>query len=161
MSVVVDTNVPIAANGRATHASTACQLRCVEALQQLISGKTPAVVALDEDGQVMSEYADYLNYHGQPGVGDMFFKYIHDNMYSGSAVVRVSISEIADSRRGFSELPNNDLDKSDRKFLAVAWRSKSRILNALDTDWHEQRDLVASLGVRVDQLCPEHGCVSK
>ena len=90
----------------------------------------------------------------------MFFKHLHNNMYSQSAVALVVISEISDPKRGFEELPANSLDASDRKFLAVALRSQAKILNALDTDWHEQRKFIAALGVEVRQLCPEHGRVS-
>ena len=33
----------------------------------------------------------------------------------------VAITPCSDDRLGFKELPENDLDKSDRKFLAAAW----------------------------------------
>ena len=57
---------------------------------------------------------------------------------------------------GFEELPPNRLDPSDRKFLATAVVGEARILNAVDSDWAEQRTLTDDLGVDVVQLCPKH-----
>ena len=76
MKAVVDTNVAIAANGRNTHASLACQLACIEFLEKLVSAKYRTAIILDDLDLIISEYSGYLNYKGQPGVGDMFFKYI-------------------------------------------------------------------------------------
>ena len=158
MKLAIDTNVPIAANGKDTHAGLACQLRCIELLEQIATGQLEAVVVLDAGGQIIGEYAPYLNYHGQPGVGDLFFKFLHDHMYAGSKVELVEITSIPDESRGFEELPANELDPSDRKLLATALTSGAEIVNALDTDWHEQGELLTALGVPVRQLCPEHGC---
>lgn len=155
MTVVVDTNVPIAANGRNTHASESCQYRCVEFLQELAS-KDGEKVAVDFDGEILAEYSGYLNYHGQPGVGDMFYKYLHDNLYRDSVVLRVSVTHSADERRGYEELPENAVDRSDRVFLAVAIVADADIANAVDSDWHEQSDFLQHLEVEVRQLCPEH-----
>jgi hypothetical protein len=68
----------------------------------------------------------------------------------------VSITPVDDEARGFDELPTNRLDKTDRKFLATAIVSGARIVNALDSDWCEQRNLLAMVGIDVVQLCPEH-----
>lgn len=158
MKVVIDTNVPIAANGRNTHAEPDCQVRCIEFLQRLASGRSKVVVALDEGALLLDEYKRYLNYRGQPGVGDIFFKFLHDHMYGSNRVELVPVTRSGDESRGFDELPVNDLDPSDRKLLAVAVVASAEVVNALDTDWCEQADLLAQLGVTVQQLCPEHGC---
>jgi hypothetical protein len=158
MNFVVDSNVMIAANGRDTHAGLTCQYACAEFLETLVSTESPDSIVLDEPGLIFKEYSRYLNYHGQPGVGDMFFKHLHTHLYGEAKVRRVAITEVADEARGFAELPLNTLDKSDRKFLAAALVAEAAIVNALDTDWHEQAAFVAGLGVSVRQLCPEHGC---
>jgi len=158
MKVVVETNVSIAANGRDTHASLACQFTCVEFLEKLVSSQSRDQVLLDEQGLIFDEYKRHLNYKGQPGVGDMFFKYLHDHMYLDGKVRLVAITPLADEARGFAELPANPVDKSDRKFLVTALVGKGRVFNALDTDWHEQAAFIAALGVKVKQICPEHGC---
>lgn len=159
MKVVIDTNVPIAANGRNTHAGVDCQVRCIDFLQHLANGRSKVVVALDEGDLLLDEYKRYLNYRGQPGVGDIFFKFLHDHMYGSNRVELVRVTRSADENRGFDELPENALDPSDRKLLAVAVVAGADVVNALDTDWFEQADLLAQLGVPVQQLCPEHGCV--
>lgn len=161
MKLAIDTNVPIAANGKNTHAGLKCQLRCIDLLENVATGQLDAVTVLDEGGRMLDEYAPYLSYRGQPGVGDMFFKFLHDHMYAGDRVELVPITPSEDDDRGFEELPANELDPSDRKLLAIALVSGADVVNALDRDWHEQRELVAGLGVTVRQMCPEHGCVDR
>lgn len=127
MKVVVETNVTIAANGRDTHANEVCQLHCIEFLEKLVSQQSPDLIILDDQGIIVDEYKRYLNYKGQPGVGDIFFKYLHDNMYLDGKIKLVSITPDADETRGFVELPPNPIDKSDQKFLAVALVSAAYI----------------------------------
>lgn len=158
MRVVVDTNVAIAANGRNTHASEECQLACIDLLETLSINKNGEIVVLDDIGLIFDEYSEHLSYRGQPGVGDMFFKYLHDNKHAQRSIVLVSVTPNNDESTGFCELPVNSIDKSDRKFLAVALVAGADIVNALDTDWHEQHAFVSQLDVKTRQLCPEHGC---
>ena len=149
---VVDTNVAIAANGQATHADEACQLACVDALYLAVGQE----VAIDAGGLILAEYGGRLSHAGKPGVGDMFFKHVFDNQYQPTCVRRVAISPVEDDRRSFDELPPNNLDRSDRKFLAVAVAANAVILNATDSDWDEQATLLEDLEVEVRQLCPQH-----
>ena len=158
MNVIVDTNVAIAANGRDTHASLPCQLRCIEFLEELVSSGKRTHIILDEHGLIFEEYSGHLNYRGAPGVGDIFFKYLHDHMHLGKKIRLVPITPITDEARGFNELPPNSVDKSDRKFLAAAMTANAKIVNALDKDWHEQITFITDLSVNIQQLCPEHGC---
>ena len=151
---VVDTNVPISANGRDTHADVVCQLQCIEALEDICGRR---VVVLDGEGRIYEEYLQHLNFSGVPGVGDKFFKHVVDHMWGdGHRVRQVPITSCRDGRRGFEELPENDLDPSDRKFVAAAVVGHATILNATDSDWREQEALTERLGVRVRQLCPQH-----
>jgi predicted nucleic acid-binding protein len=159
MKIVVDTNVAIAANGRSTHACARCQLECVEILERLTAHNSRRTICLDELDLLLSEYRPHLNYNGQPGVGDAFYKFIHDHKYSGRRISLVKINANDDPKRGFDELPENDIDMSDRKILAIAVVGGAKIVNALDNDWHEKRDFMEKMKVEVIQLCPEHGCV--
>ena len=88
----------------------------------------------------------------------MFFKYLHDNKHLSQSVKLVTVTPNNVDTTGFDELPNNKIDKSDRKFLAVALKGNASIINALDTDWHEQREFLNEIGVKVVQICEEHGC---
>ena len=154
MNVVVDTNVAVAANGRGTHASMACQYACIEFLQGLVTPGKRSRIILDESGLIFAEYSKHLYYKGEPGFGDRFFKYLHDHMHHDKKIKFVPITPIADETRGFNELPPNSVDKSDRKFLATALVAEAAVVNALDSDWHKQADFVSGLGVNVRQLCP-------
>jgi len=111
---------------------------------------------LDDMGLIMNEYGNHLNFRGAPGVGDTFFKYLFDRQHTGNGVRRVSVTCCDDQRKGFKELPENELDPSDRKFLAVAKVSGAIIVNATDSDWSQQQELTSSLGVEIEQLCPKY-----
>ncbi len=150
---VVDTNVAIAANGRRTHADLQCQLVCVVKLEDVCVRR---IVAVDDGGLIFDEYKGRLHFAGAPGVGDKFFKHVFDHRYDKNRVRRVLITPSSDDRRGFEELPENDLDKSDRKFLATALVAGAAILNATDSDWSEQEAMTKQLEVTVRQLCPQH-----
>lgn len=149
---VVDTNVAVAANGRMTHASIECQLRCVETLQ-LIRGQ---MIAIDSSGLVIKEYRNQLSFSGAPGVGDAFSKYVFDNQYRDDKIQRVEVTPSDNDKRGFEELPENTFDRSDRKFLAVAVAADAVVLNATDSDWSQHETLMDRLGVVVEELCPQH-----
>lgn len=111
---------------------------------------------LDDKNLIFDEYRSRLSFSGAPGVGDAFFKHVHDHMYGGKRVRQVAIIPCNDPNRSFEELPENEFDPSDRKFLAVAVAGKAEILNATDSDWSEQEPLTRDLEVRVRQLCPQH-----
>ena len=154
---VVDTNVAIAANGRNTHANNDCRLACIETLETICREDT---IILDNAHLIFDEYRESLSFAGAPGVGDAFFKHVFTHMYAGIRVRQVAITVSNDEQRGFEELPNNEFDPSDRKFLAVAVVAKADILNATDSDWREHETLTCDLGVRVRQLCPQHASKS-
>ncbi len=153
MRAIVDTNVLVVANRRNTHADLECQIQCVSAIREI---SLEGTVVLDGLDLILDEYRRHLNLKGEPGPGDAFFKHIHDNLYFTKRVERVSITVVDDEERAFEELPANTLDRSDRKFLAVAVVSRAPILNATDSDWHDARTLIASVEVVVKQLCPQH-----
>ena len=102
----------------------------------------------------MDEYEGYCSYSGAPGVGDMFFKFLHDHQYSETSVIRIPIQQTHDRESGFANLPSNDFDPDDRKFLAVAEAGSGRVVNAVDSDWSEHAAFIDSLGVCVIELCP-------
>ena len=150
---VVDTNVAISANGRKTYADEQCQLECVQRIRAMVAGE---VIAIDDRGFILGEYARYLHWSGQPGTGDAFFKHVFNSQYDPTRVRRVPLNPSEDHRRGFDELPPNTLDRQDRKFLAVAVVARAVVLNATDSDWAERQALMDELEVEVRQLCPQH-----
>ncbi len=150
---VVDTNVAVVANGRDNDVDISCQLSCVNKIGSLMKNGT---IAVDDAGKILSEYQRQLNFSGEPGVGDAFFKYVFNYQYERRRVRRVAVELSSDEHKGYEVLPVNSLDPSDRKFLAVAKVSGAVIVNATDSDWNEQQALTQTLGVAVEQLCPEY-----
>ena len=150
---VVDTNVPIVANGCAPQADDQCRSTCVGKLGYLME---QGMVAIDDKDAILKEYISKFSRSGGRSVGDQFFIHVINNQYVETRVQRAAVAPIDDERRSFEELPENTFDRSDRKFLAVAVSADAVVLNATDSDWGEQKELMDTLGVEVEQLCPQH-----
>ncbi len=154
---VIDSNVPIVAN-RCHGESYSCANNCAQALIQL---RNSGVLLLDGLGLILAEYRRYLSLAGQPGVGDAFIKWVHDNSGRQDLVTRVPITPRGEAPEDFVEFPNNPnlvgFDRSDRKFVAVALSSGRQppILNATDRDWWDFREALSEVGISISFLCPE------
>jgi hypothetical protein len=156
-AVVVDTNVPIVANGAANHATPDCVLRCVD---RLVEVRKKQRVLLDDGLHILSEYMKHLSLSGQPGMGDFFMKWVWLNQANPRHCLRVQITtqEGSDDLKEFPQDPDlENFDRADRKFVAVALVSglDPPILNATDTDWWDYREPLRRNGVTVDFICPE------
>lgn len=166
--VVVDTNVMIAANGRKCadpkcrkcrkngreqYIDSRCQEECINKLQEIYNGQ---IVTIDDQMLILKEYnKGHFNHKGSQGVGDKLYKYIWHNRWREDRVRQVPITLITRcDRQDFKELPENALHEDDRKFLATAVVAQATILNATDSDWSQKRELIDSLGVTVQELCP-------
>lgn len=155
---VVDTNVGIVAHQMSPNIDPQCISKCVAILEE---SPLHNVIVVDDKYLILGEYHNVIRkLKGAPGIFHTFFKYINTYMYHGDRVRQASITPIRDESRGFKELPNNGLDPSDRKFLAVAVVGEAEIVNATDSDWSEQEELTRDLGVSVRQLCPQHAAKS-
>ena len=154
--IVIETNVLIVANGREdTPADMECKIACIEKLQRATRGELTVLIDDYDSHLIMDQYRKHCNLGGELRPGDIFFKFLHDNEYSDRNVIRVPIQKAPDKEGGFSNLPPNNLDRDDRKFLAVAKAGNGRIVNATDSDWSQEARFVASIGVRVCELCPQ------
>ena len=154
---VVDTNVLQVANlaneqANAEH-GTACILAAVEALRQVSDDRS---LLLDSGGEIMSEYRKQrFSYAGQPGVGDQFFRWVHQNAASLTAV-RLT----AHPDRDFAEFPGDPalerFDRDDRVFVAVAAAGPkpNRIVNAVDSDYRIHQQALQQAGITVEEICP-------
>lgn len=153
--IVVDTNVLVVANGSNEQADPECELACVELLQEATKGKR--IVLLDASNLIMAEYRTSRSHRGMPA-GNAFFKYLHNFEHSSKKIIHILIEETPVEDGGFANLPPNDFDPDDRKFLAVAKAGDGRVVNATDSDWSQHADFIDSMGVRVLELCPH--CLS-
>ena len=157
---VIDVNVAIVANGRSIHADDMCELACIQALKQAREG----LICIDDRDAIMAEYRKNLSLSGQPGVGDEFMEWLHQNQHTENVCERVDIHPDVDW--GFVEFPHDDelgritdsqrFDPSDRKYVAVALASKNSpdILNAVDSDWRQFGNAWSRHGIHVRELCP-------
>lgn len=155
---VVDTNVPVVANGRAEQASPRCVFACVRALE---GAYRDGVIVLDDGGRVLREYVKNLSRSGQPGAGDFFMKWVWQNQAVRERCEQVTITPRASDPEDYEEFPRDaalvGFDRSDRKFVAVALASSRRptVLNAVDSDWWDFGAALAQHGVRINNLCPD------
>lgn len=153
MRYVVDTNVPIVANGSNAgskgQVSPDCRLAAIEFLVELV---VKGRIILDVAGEIQQEYHRYLNPRGQPGVGDRFYQAVINS--APKLVERVVLSKTSDQ---FDDFPKGEalfkFDQSDRKFVAAAINSRALIANAVDSDWLEHRNALQQHGVRLKFVC--------
>ncbi len=158
---VVDTNVPKTANlARTPNAVpdelSRCVLACVEAIDHVVKNRA---LVLDSGDEIFDEYRRELSMSGQPGVGDGFMKWVHDNRWTLQVRDRVVITACGTSYREFPTSPDlRGFDQSDRKFVAVANKHPDRppILQATDSKWWGWKDALASAGIAVQFLCPDY-----
>ena len=158
MTVVVDTNVPKVANGRkeSPQASRDCVLTCISRIRGIMRGEDKLV--LDYGWLLLNEYKNNLRSSGEPGTGDRFLRWILQN--KKTKCDWVSITSIGGSKTEFAEFPVDpalkDLDKDDRKFVAVARThpDNTPILQAVDSKWLPFHAALQQHGVRIEELCP-------
>ena len=154
---VVDTNVPVVANGRSEQADPDCVLACVDALASIVDG---GIIVLDDAMLILSEYLNNLQLRGQPGPGDAFLKWLWSVQADPRHCERVRVTPRQGVEDDFEEFPNvpelEDFDRSDRKFVAVALASRHKppILNAVDSDWWRFVQPLRRHGIRIRNLCP-------
>jgi hypothetical protein len=155
--VIVDTNVPIAANLESA-VSLDCAERCIEAILRVTSGEER--LAVDASGLIVGEYANKLS-AGQQGVGHEFLKWVYNNQWDESRCEQVAITPDAGSAddSDFVEFPKDSalstFDRSDRKFVAVsaAHAEHPPILEAADAKWVGWAPALAEAGIVVEFLC--------
>lgn len=149
---VVDTNVPIVANGNSPQADDSLVEKCIDALLELTRR---GGLVLDDGDRILEEYRRNLSLSGQPGTGDAFMKWVHDHQWRAEHCERRTITPLEKDPRGFAEFPGSaalaDFDASDRKFVAVAnaGNPKRPILEAVDFKWWGWKDALAAEGIEV------------
>ena len=155
---MVDTNVPIAANG-GDEVPPDCALACAGALREVLEYRRR--LALDDGWRIIGEYMHKLRADGQPGWGDRFLKWVLNHQASAACCELVTITPRAEDAGEFEEFPSapglETFDPSDRKFVAVAnaHAEKPPILQALDSKWLGWKEALADAGISVEFLCPE------
>lgn len=162
-AVIVDTNVIIAANGKALHASLKDVERCQKRIKQILDQHETSVV--DDEWRILNEYKKHVNLETRKGIGDIYVKTLLQNLMRRPAIcTTVRITPLDGSDTDFAEFPTieslNNFDVADRKFIAVAIAyerdhgRKATILQALDRKWELFRNVFERVGVQINFLCP-------
>ncbi len=158
-AIIVDTNVLMVAEGRHQDASVSCTQRCQRRLLEIQrSGR----VVIDDQYRILGEYGrQFLDRRRQPGVGQAFFKWLHNNQGVAERCERVELTEVEGEEHTFVEYPGDpapsDFDPPDRKFIAVAAAHAQRppIAQALDSKWWGAREAFTAVGLTIEFLCEE------
>ncbi|MGU3643429.1 hypothetical protein ACLBXX_00555 [Microbacterium sp. C23T] len=144
----------IAANGRLTHADAHLSAAAARYLVELIGGTD--VILEDTIGNVLNEYKNYMQFSGQPGVGDYFFRWYLQNRWDGRRVGRVELDP-AQPLTQYLPASLHSFDPSDHKWIAVYIQgSADVIVNATDSDWAESRELLLEHSIKVRELSDEN-----
>jgi len=78
MKALIDTNVLIAANGRdCPQVTPQCRANTIKFLQDFLK---EGMIILDNQWLILTEYKHKVNVSGQPGIGDVFLKWILTNL---------------------------------------------------------------------------------
>ncbi|MEJ2705344.1 MAG: hypothetical protein P8Z79_23135 [Sedimentisphaerales bacterium] len=156
MKRVVDTNVPVVANGSSKQASPECVRTCAVRLGEIVQ---EGQLVLDDNWLILKEYMANLRCTGQPGPGDAFLKWALTNHRNPKLCEQVAITPRNSGETDFEEFPADPaldgFDPADRKFVAVAVAHRDRppILQAVDTKWWQMKKPLLRAGITVDFLC--------
>lgn len=134
MTRVIDTNVPMVVKLPEDH-PPALRDACEQMLENIIESRVPVVT--DEGGEIFEEYSHQLNLSGQPSLGDTFIRYIYDNRYQWDTAMRPDIQPGEPGANTYRVLDgdHDEIDPSDRKFVAAAKVADVPVVQATDTKW--------------------------
>lgn len=150
---IVDTNVCILSNRRDGE-DLQCASKCATEIGEIVS---KGILVIDSRDVVFEEYKTYLSFSGEPGMGDLFFKWLVDNRYRENRVACIELA--SHPEREYAEFPEDPelegFDRSDRVFVALACAHPERpaILNAVDSDYWHYRDQLTRNSVNVIHVC--------
>jgi hypothetical protein len=160
--VVVDTGVPLVANGQANeevgNASPACVMACTRVLHEITQN---GGLVLDSLGEIVEEYGHKLLKKGQRGPGDEFLIWVFTHQWNPAKCERVAITRNNPAPPYFDEFPRSEglrqFDPSDCKFVATAnaHPAKPPILVSVDSDWAFAKTALEDAGIKVHELCPK------
>lgn len=169
---VIDTNVMVTANKAVRCFDDDIDnypmliINCIELLHRI--KQKGIYVVLDEDEEIFIEYKNYLNFSGQPGVGDSFFKWLNDRRWGFPESERIKLHK---TEEGYKEFPMDmelvNVDPSDKKFFAAsnAHPCKPDIYEAVDAKWWNWRDAALKSGIHIrfmdEQYMRDHNKTNK
>lgn len=155
MTVVVDTNVILVANGQHKDVSPDCEADCALKLQSIMLDDR---IALDDAFEILLEYQNKTQPKTGNRPGDAFVKWALKNNANTKRCDLVVLRR--HPKRHFESFPDDarlaNFDPPDRKFVAVAAAHEERppILQAADSKWLDWEPALTDHGITVEFLCP-------
>jgi hypothetical protein len=132
---VVDTNLPVVANGRSTPGDRSvaidCRLAAIEFLNILLRDHC---LVLDLAGEIQGEYRAHLEPRGEPGVGDRFYLEVLNSRPGRVERVDLGKTDGGDYAAFPTDPELSRFDRSDRKFVALSCQLKVPVAHAVDSD---------------------------
>ncbi|MBD3166462.1 hypothetical protein GF324_07680 [bacterium] len=156
--VIIDTNVPVVANGKSDMPDL-CVLACIRFLRNLNSGY---IIVSDIQDFIFNEYRNHLNFKGQPGPGDKFFKWHFNTRFTPGKGEAVDLGVTSEEELCETIIPqeicDSGFDKSDRKFTAVSLKHPQSppIAEATDVKWKLYENMLNKHGIQVNFICPDY-----
>ncbi|UGT64002.1 hypothetical protein [Nocardia asteroides] len=149
MTKVVDTNVPLVVKFSDDHPPELVD-GCEIILEYILENRIP--IFTDDAGEIVDEYLHQLNRSGQPTLGDAFIKYVLENRYSWNDAMRPDIEPDTVTANSYAVLKGDDdeIDPSDRKFVATAKVAAAPVVQATDTKWLDWAAVLGRHGVTVE-----------
>ena len=161
MKLLIDTNIPLVANGEYLDASDECIEACEKILREIVEAEMHVLV-LDDDDLISTEYGKKLLYNPRP-MGNVFLQWVLINQANEERCHRVLIPlknnavEDTDFRHFPDDTALEGFDKADRKFVAVAIACDDHppIYNATDSDWWKPgiEGALKKYGVEIVSVC--------
>jgi hypothetical protein len=154
MTVIIDTNVILVANGQHADVSPGCVAACAQKLQSIMDGGR---IALDEGFEILGEYQNKTTAKKGKRPGDAFLKWVLRNNANATKCDRIELK--IHSARGYQSFPDDariaNFDPPDRKFVAVAAAHAEHppILQAADSKWLGWAPALKDHGVEVEFTC--------
>jgi hypothetical protein len=154
---IVDTNVPLVAQGTATHMSDNCVFNCANFLLKLFEGEF--ILVIDNDYHLIGEYQNQMPKGSQAQYGNRFLRWIYTNQANPQKIKTVEINKLDEFN--FKEVPRSIIDigfdNSDRKFVAVAIANENQasIVQAADSKWIGWEEALNKEGVSIHFICRE------
>jgi len=116
-AVVIDTNVLLVADGKASQMSATCRAECAQRLEAVKKGGR---VVLDQQWLILREYQNKLSPSGKPPTpGNLFLKWLMTVCRDEQHVSQVSITATNPEQTRFAEFPADEplelaFDPADR-----------------------------------------------
>ena len=151
---VIDTNVPIVANGRQNsdggkQYSIDCREKAGRFVKYVLESGTPLV---DGDGAILCEYRKNLDSSRQ-GIGDLFYREILQRGIAERIDLPKKGKEYQDVPQ---EIIRAGFHRKDRKFVALAKKENVPVVVAVDSGWPAHFPLLQRHGVCVWFVCGEN-----